>query len=125
MKQFSAEKSSSKHHDAATGDAISYARSQWAPTHSPVTFPGMKWVQATTKALLAFQTHSARHIGDALRIGGREHMSVVDPFDGKGARAGERCKIPGNSSKQMEDPGDPVRVHPVIDGRMFDIARRK
>lgn len=126
MKQSSVHASSPlKHRDAATDAAISYARSQWALTHSPITSSRMKWVQATNKVLLASQKHSARNIGAALRVGGHEHMSVVDPFDGEGARAGERCKIPENSRVKMEEPADLVTIRPVVDGRMLDIARRQ
>lgn len=83
----------------------------------------MRWIESTTKAILTSQEHSRRDISDALRVGGREHMSSVDPFDGGGARAGERCKIPESRSFGETDPGTLVTVKPVVDGRMRDLSR--
>ena len=51
-------------------------------------------------------------------IATKEHMSAVDCFDGKAARS---------SFKQVDESNDNdmdlIVIHPVVDGRMKDVAR--
>jgi len=121
MKQLTA-KGVPGHLDAQTKEAIARARAEWIHGgNSPVSEMRMKWVEATNKVLHASQAHSRRNISDALRVGGREHMSPVDPFDGQGARLND-CKVvqPSTDDENMENL---VHIQPVKDGRLRDMGR--
>lgn len=129
------------HLDASTSEAISRARAQdpspspsgtstpTAASHSPTMQTRNRWVEVATHALQArVQAHSRRNIGDALRVGGREHMSGVDSFDGDGARrGGDESQSEGETTGDNGEEGkekDLITVKPVVDGRMLDVARK-
>lgn len=146
MKRSRAHAAAAPHLDRATSEALSRAREQDpspSPSPSPAGSPALtftpespstqtrnRWVEATTKVLRArVQAHSRGNICDALRVGGREHMSAVDSYDGGGARLGlgheEKEKEGGKEGKGEEGDEDLVTVKPVVDGRMLDVARKK
>ena len=66
--------------------------------------------------------HSREHIGDALNVGAREHMSGVDCYDGQKARTGEESGK-GGGMKKLE--GDLITIRPAVDGRLKDKGREK
>ena len=118
MKQLSAEESPAHtFNDPRTVAAITHARARSHKDQTSISPARVKWIEATNKILHTSQDHSARTIGDALRVGAREHMSEVDTFDGKGARAGKGCEIGRREGREL------VTVQPVIDGRMKDVGR--
>ncbi|KAH7107747.1 Metallo-dependent phosphatase [Auriculariales sp. MPI-PUGE-AT-0066] len=58
-----------------------------------------------------------RHIRDASSIANREHMSDFDCFDGQAARTGKVA--------EKRSPVEVITIHPVVDGRLKDVARSK
>lgn len=72
-----------------------------------------RWRQAGKLAVAAI--HSRKNIGEALHVGGREHMSHVDCFDGSAARCGKPAE-----SKTNEDL---ITVRPVVDGRLKNFGK--
>lgn len=88
------------------------------------------WVERTHEELDQSQEHCRATIREALRVSASEHMSEVDKYDGKKARAlGEHLHSRKNSANGIkigadeEEEEDLVKVRPVLDGRLKDIAR--
>ncbi|KAL4253855.1 5'-nucleotidase family protein [Abortiporus biennis] len=89
---------------------------------------GAKWRHAAHAAL----RWSRRHYRDLISVTEREHMSGVDCFDGKGARCFKPNGngIPGQERKLDdqtivgEDDTDLVIIHPVVDGRLLNEAKK-
>ena len=93
-----------------------------------------KWVERTNKELDESQEHCRATILEALQVSASEHMSEVDRFDGKKARGrsalavmSRTSSMSGGKSGEKVDgatPGeDLVKVRPVLDGRLRDLAR--
>jgi len=63
-------------------------------------------------------SRSRRHFHDHIHITSKEHMTVVDCFDGAKQRTGE----PLDESDAMEKPSDEdlLVVYPSVDGRLKD-----
>ncbi|EJD53251.1 Metallo-dependent phosphatase [Auricularia subglabra TFB-10046 SS5] len=73
-----------------------------------------RWKNAAARALRA----QRNNVQDALHVANREHMSDVDCYDGMAARTGAaHVKTSDNAKK------DVITIHPVVDGRMKDVAR--
>jgi len=73
---------------------------------------------------LASVVHSSRswkHFRDYIHITSREHMTVVDCFDGAKQRAGKRLDETGAVGELSDE--DLLVVNPTIDGRLRDKAR--
>lgn len=79
------------------------------------------------------QEHTREHIGDALRVCGRERMCSVDVVDGGKIRNGESLDSDVDAGRdgekkdeeeeEEENEGDLIVVKPVIDGRLRDVGR--
>jgi len=81
----------------------------------PQSQAALRWQRG---AELAIQ-YSKAHFQDQLNVGGTEHMSAVDPFDGAQARKGVPSGIKGDEAPDE----DLLVIHPEIDGRLKDVGR--
>ncbi|KZV84073.1 Metallo-dependent phosphatase [Exidia glandulosa HHB12029] len=72
-----------------------------------------RWRNAAAKVLRA----QRNHVQDAFHVANREHMSNVDCYDGQAARSG--------TAHREQKGADLITIHPVVDGRMKDVARSK
>ena len=75
-----------------------------------------RWQKAVSSVL-----HSSRHFRDRIHITSKEHMAVVDCFDGAKQRAGE----PQGKINAIQKPSeeDLLVVYPSVDGRLKDEAQ--
>lgn len=78
-----------------------------------------RWKKAVSSVLHI--SRSQKHFRDRIHITSKEHMAVVDCFDGAKQRAGE----PQDESNVIGGPAekDLLAVHPAVDGRLKDEAQ--
>jgi 5'-nucleotidase len=78
-----------------------------------------RWQKAAASVL--HSSRSRRHFRDRIHITSKEHMTVVDCFDGARQRAGE----PQGESNAIKNPSeeDLLVVYPSVDGRLKDEAQ--
>jgi len=78
-----------------------------------------RWRKAVSSVL--HSSRSQRHFRDRIHITSKEHMTVVDCFDGAKQRAGE----PQGEINAIENPSeeDLLVVYPEVDGRLKDEAQ--
>lgn len=78
-----------------------------------------RWQKAVSSVL--HSSKSRKHFRDRIHITSKEHMTVVDRFDGAKQRAGQ----PQNESNVIGGPSeeDLLVVHPAVDGRLKDEAQ--
>ena len=78
-----------------------------------------RWRKAVSSVL--HSSRSRRHFRDRIHITSKEHMTVVDCFDGSKQRAGE----PQGEINAIEKPSeeDLLVVYPEVDGRLEDEAQ--
>jgi 5'-nucleotidase len=77
-----------------------------------------KWRHAAHLAL----RWSRAHYKDHIRVTETEHMSAVDCFDGDSMR-GRKPHDDAEEEKLDVSEEDLITIHPVVDGRMKDVAR--
>lgn len=77
-----------------------------------------RWQHAAVGAL--HMLRSRVHYEDHFNITAREHMSGVDCYDGKKIRRGSGGNGENGHGKTDEDL---LVIHPVVDGRIKDVAR--
>lgn len=76
----------------------------------------LQWKHAASLALR--WARSRAHYQDQLNVSTTEHMSSVDPYDGKGIRSGTESE-----KKDDEADDDLLTVSPEVDGRLKDEGR--
>ncbi|KAF8556890.1 Metallo-dependent phosphatase [Imleria badia] len=78
-----------------------------------------KWQHAAVNAL--HKLRSRAHYQDHFNVTAREHMSGVDCYDGKKVRRGDGGNGKNGPEKTYKE--DLLVIHPVVDGRLKDVAR--
>ncbi|KIJ34629.1 hypothetical protein M422DRAFT_213016 [Sphaerobolus stellatus SS14] len=96
-----------------------------SPPSTPLLFPETSRI--ISRARLRWMNLGKRVLGekraanrDAYNVSGREHMQVVDVFDGGQARAGKELKDP-----QSELIQGLIEIKPEVDGRLKDVGRSR
>jgi len=66
---------------------------------------------------------SKRHYRECLAVANMEHMHYVDCFDGARMRRTEAVGPPNEPNQ--DETVDLLTVHPIVDGRLFDVGQRR
>ena len=97
------------------------------PSPGPASGLAGRWRQALNGALRWGRAHYREHIS----VAGREHMSPVDCVDGQAIRNSDSLVEALSATTGGEDEtgqakefDDMVVIHPVLDGRLKDEARK-
>lgn len=93
-------------------------RKQHAYKDQPRSTVAQRWQNAAVNALQKLRPRV--HYQDHFNITAREHMSSVDCYDGKKVRKGSGGNGGDGQEKTYEDL---LVIHPVVDGRLHDVAR--
>ena len=94
-------------------------RERHARKHNLRPSVAQRWQHAAVNALNKFR--SRVHYQDHFNITARENMSGVDCYDGKKVRQGNEGN--GKNGHEKTHDSDLLVVHPVVDGRLKDVAR--
>ena len=119
MKRLARFDNSQDHLHGETHRVIQRERSRLKRHESDHSVAIERWKKAVSSVL--HSSRSRKHFQDRIHITSKEHMAVVDCFDGAKQRAGE----PQDASNIMGGPSeeDLLVVHPVVDGRLKDEAQ--
>lgn len=94
-------------------------RERHAQNHGVLSMLTQRWQHAALNVLQKVRSHT--HYRDHFNVTAREHMSGVDCYDGKRVRRGQGEDVENSRDEIIKE--DLLVIHPVVDGRLKDVAR--